>query len=340
MSDGQSLVSVTVGSRLFGTHHESSDYDFIHISRPSLSDCIRGNLGQASQRKQENAIRSNPLVQDSPLVTAEHTTWTVQHFFKLLAQGQTQALEVMFAPKSYWSSGDPVRDAPARYWHSLYRDFHDNKTKWLSKNTAAFVGYCRAQANKYSVKGERLDAVLKVLDVLIGYSTHDRIKDTRALEDIAAIDSPYVAVEPIFNGNMWMLHISCCNVKCPDHFTIGQAYAMYTRLHKEYGERAKQAKINGAIDWKALSHAARVTIEAKELLTDHTITLPLKEAQWIKDIKQGKVEHGRVVEFLDAGLQEVESLQERSALPERIDQELYNKWIIKAYEGEKVAHIH
>lgn len=326
--NGETLVAVTVGSRLFGTDRPDSDHDFIHVIRPTLSDRV---LGRADSQPQQVSYLFDGT-------KCETTEWSVQHFFKLLGQGQTQALELVFAPR--YCSGDTKRDFIARYWPEFREEFLGNPTKWLSKNTSAFVGYCRSQANKYSVKGGRLAAVQSLLCLLRPWFAKGRINRKlveypELLATLRTVKIPYLSMDMINSQGRDMEHINCCNVKCPVHFSLADATVMYERLANEYGQRARVAKDHGSIDWKALSHAARVTIEAKELLTDHFITLPLKESdrKYVKDVKAGRIAHEAVTEFLDAGLAEIEDLRANSSLPEKIDQSLYDSWVLRAYEG-------
>ena len=68
------LVKVLTGSRLFGTHTDTSDYDYVTIFVPPIEDCILGRVNHASQTKD--------------LVTnVEHIGWSLQHWIKLLGQG-------------------------------------------------------------------------------------------------------------------------------------------------------------------------------------------------------------------------------------------------------------
>ena len=327
---GDTVVSVTVGSRLFGTDTPTSDYDYIHIYRPHLKRLILGHNDQPGQQRIQGAM------------TVESTMWSLQHFFKLLAQGQTQALEIMFAPVVH--VGHPSQGPNTVFWKAFKKEFDNNRAKWISKNTAAFVGYCKSQANKYSVKGERLEAVKYIIARLRQYASQGRmtrklLEYPDLLEELRKIRLPYLGTELIESQGNYVEHINCCNVKCPVHFTLVDAQVIYERLEREYGKRAQEALGNGAIDWKALSHAARVTIEAKELLKDHTITLPLKEEdrQYVKAIKAGQIAHSEVVEYLDRELAVIEELRRTCTLAESLDRQLYEEWIIRAYKGEKVG---
>ena len=66
---------------------------------------------------------------------------------------------------------------------------------------------------------------------------------------------------------------------------IGQQYL------KEYGERARLAKENKNIDFKALSHAIRAALQVKEILTTQNLIYPLKDAKLLLDVKLGKLDY-------------------------------------------------
>ncbi len=48
---------------------------------------------------------------------------------------------------------------------------------------------------------------------------------------------------------------------------------------------------NRNIDWKAVSHALRAAIQVKEILTQNKITFPLKEAPFLLQVKDGKLDY-------------------------------------------------
>lgn len=315
------LVTVQAGSRLFGTHREDSDSDYVRIFQPTMKETLLWHPVRSFNTKNEDS-------------NEEFIGWPLQHFFKLLAQGQTQALEVMFAP-------DQMVAFESTYWRCIVKpNFRRSPEKFLSKNTAAFVGYCRSQANKYCVKAERLEAVNKVVAMLNSYALHS--KHIRTLAELDFINvirdtetSTYLYVEDItFDNGTVMPHIVCCNVKCPAHFNLGQALGIYTRLQSQYGLRAKASLDAGTADWKALSHAVRVAREAKELLVAHTITLPLPYADHIKAIKTGMLPYEQVLEEIDELLIEVEEAQAESTLPDEVDQDYINSLIIDAYSDD------
>jgi hypothetical protein len=73
---------------------------------------------------------------------------SLQRYLALLAEGQTIALDMLFAPKS----------AMIRQPASLWLEIQDNAPRLVTRRASAFLRYCRQQANKYGIKGSRVSA--------------------------------------------------------------------------------------------------------------------------------------------------------------------------------------
>jgi len=99
--------------------------------------------------------RVSPVVSESRIkVRGEKNTSTdtdcdffsLQRYLHLLAEGQTVALDMLFAPD--WAMLEPP--------HALWHDIKTLAPRIMTKGTTAMVRYCRQQANKYGVKGLRV----------------------------------------------------------------------------------------------------------------------------------------------------------------------------------------
>ena len=82
--------------------------------------------------------------------------FSLQRYLALLTQGQTIALDMLFAPD--WALIEP----PAQAWLEL----QSLAPRIITKGATAFVRYCRQQANKYGIKGARLAASRLAQDLL------------------------------------------------------------------------------------------------------------------------------------------------------------------------------
>jgi hypothetical protein len=89
---------------------------------------------------------------------------------------------------------------------------------------------------------------------------------------------------------------------------------------RERGHRARRAARAHGKDWKALSHALRVIDEVTELLTDGTVTFPLKNAEYICRVKHGDIDFDEVSERISEGIIHVDALRETTLIQGSYDQ--------------------
>ena len=131
------VVRIEFGSHLYGTNTEKSDHDFKSVYIPSADEIllqrVRDSTGHEVNRPE--GFKNSPKDTDDE-------AYSLQRYLTLLLQGQTVAIDMLFAPS-------PLKTSP------LWEDLKANKHRLLTKRAASFVGYCQAQANKYSVKGAR-----------------------------------------------------------------------------------------------------------------------------------------------------------------------------------------
>ena len=73
------------------------------------------------------------------------------------------------------------------------------------------------------------------------------------------------------------------------------------------------------IDGKNLLHCRRLLDMAKEIVTDHTIHVRRPNAQELLDIRKGKVNLENIILKAEEDLLEIESLYQKSSLPEEVD---------------------
>jgi hypothetical protein len=78
-----------------------------------------------------------------------------------------------------------------------------------------------------------------------------------------------------------------------------------------------------------------VAYQVKEILTDATITFPLKEAAFLIKVKQGQLDYmSQVAPALDALMDEVEDLIRESSLPESTDTAYWENFLCNTLERE------
>jgi RNA repair pathway DNA polymerase beta family len=135
------ITKIKFGSHLYGTSTPESDTDYKSVYVPEARDILL-------QRVQECVRTGGRSKQEGERNTSsdvDNECYSLQRYLQLLAEGQTGAIDMLFAP-------EPEITTP------LWRHIQANKNRLLTKKSAAFVGYCRTQANKYGIKGSRVAA--------------------------------------------------------------------------------------------------------------------------------------------------------------------------------------
>jgi hypothetical protein len=245
----------------------------------------------------------------------ETELYSLHYFIDLACQGETVALDMLHAPKNLLITSSPI-----------WEDLVSHRDKFYTKNLKAFVGFARSQANKYGVKGSRLNAVVAVFEFL--ESQPNKYNKLSSIWDKLPIGEHIHKYEDEI-PRMYQV----CGRKFQDTVLISYAINAVRLIREDYGFRSIKAAENKGIDWKAVSHAFRVAYEVKELLTEGRITFPLKNANYIKSIKIGEVKYQDVSPVLDLLMNEIEELMEKSSLPVKVDREYWNDWLITILEA-------
>jgi hypothetical protein len=321
------IVEMRFGSHLYGTATPLSDLDLKAVYLPGPRDILL-------QRVQDTVI-------DAPAKSAgeknapgdvDREIHSLQRYLALLAEGQTMALDMLFAPES------AMTRPPAALWLEI----QDNAPRLVTRRASAFLRYCRQQANKYGIKGSRVSAVRQALAALIDveakYGTTARLAAAEAeLEVVAGMSDHTMVVDLPTSAERVVRHLRVCGRHMPFTSSIKSAREIVQRLVNEYGQRALQAERNEGIDWKALSHAVRVGREALELFQTGKITFPLSCAAELLSIKLGELAYETVAETIDQLLVDVEAAALVSSLREEPDFAFMDDLVARAYRHQIIA---
>jgi len=312
MNNEKIIVRMRFGSHLYGTATESSDMDYKSVFLPTKEQIFLGKIPKSYSSSKKKAEGEKNTSDD-----IDTEIYSLHYFIKLACEGQTVALDMLHAP-------DEMIIEKLDIWDAIVA----NREKFYTKNLKAFVMYSRKQAARYGVKGSRLDAVKNVIDFLNRYDGLIRLND--------------IWSELLIGEHCHMLgenkdgvpQYQVCGKIFQNTAKIGYVRDILEKFYSNYGDRAKLAAENRGIDWKAISHALRAAYQVKELLTKNTITFPLKEAPFLREVKQGKLDYLKeVAPKLEALMDEVEILSENSTLPEKPDRKFWDRFIIDVVEG-------
>jgi RNA repair pathway DNA polymerase beta family len=317
------IVEMRFGSHLYGTATPLSDLDYKGVYVPDARDILL-------QRVRSTISQSRPKApgEKNSAGDVDREIYGLQRYLELLSEGQTVALDMLFAPDAVM-----VSEAGPEW-----REIQHNSDRLVTRRAASFVRYCRQQANKYGIKGSRVAVARAALALLI--SAEAVHGSTAKLGTIETEVTAFVSraehaslLDMEMPGGRLVRHLEVCGRKVPFTSSIKSAREVVQRLVDEYGERALQAERNEGVDWKALSHAVRVGREALELFETGRITFPLSCAAEILAIKRGERPYPAVGEEIERLLEAVEGAATRSALRDEPDQDFIDDLVARAYRA-------
>lgn len=311
------IVRMVFGSQLYGTSTPASDTDLKAVHIPSPEQILLGRTPRAINQ----VTKANEREKNAPEDT-DFESFGLQHFMKLLCEGQTVCLDMLYAPDSMIIN---------KTWE--WEWIVDHRKEFVSRQCQSYIGYCRQQANKYGIKGSRVAAVRLVLDWL-----KEAAEDMGHLAKVGEVEWDWLdsqehaeVLQITIASGAIIPHLNVCNRKVPFGSTLKIAIDVYQRLFDEYGKRALMAEKNEGVDWKALSHAVRIGRQAIDVLSGNDIIFPLPYADFITAIKKGEYDYSMIGEMIDDLLVQVEQAAETSPLPEQPNFVLAEQFVLGTY---------
>ena len=334
------------GSKLYGTNNENSDTDIKGVFLPDFEDLILGKAPKCYQFSTSDSEKKNS--KDD----IDECYYSLHYFFELLSKGDTNALDLLFAYTNY---EQVIIDTPE--WSEIV----ENKDKLLTKNMKAYMGYCKHQCFKYSVKGEKLNNLKKFANFLsrknsccwadngdntLYWCLNSELKgdiNNKVLEKyIPKVGEERIKFTEIdFGENCYIerannkeVYLVIYDAKFQLQDWCENCFNKVEKAIHSYGERAKKAQENNGVDLKAISHAIRVSLQVEELLYSKTLRFPLKDANFVKSIKYNttKLTYDEIMNWLERKISYIEKeLLPISNLRECSDFEWIRKFILKQY---------
>ncbi len=308
------------GSHVYGTNTPSSDQDFKSVFVPSA----RQILLQRSTKVSRNQSTGDPAKKNTPdCVDLEE--FSLHGFLKLLCEGQTVAVDMLFVPPRHVIQTSDV-----------WREIQENRGRLVSRSIAPFVGYCRAQANKYGIKGSRMAAardaaaVFERLESIDSRSVvGDYIEEIEQL--VSAHDHITIESRTHPKSQKTERHVSVCGKMAGFKLQVRHAAKMYGDLWQRYGERSRQAMNNEGIDWKALMHARRICDQAVELLATGEVFFPRPNATDLLKIRLGERPYAEVAKEIEEGMASLELAMSSSSLQPKPDRAWADDFVADQY---------
>lgn len=284
------------GSRLYGTDLPTSDTDYRGIFVPPLEDLIlKKDIEQWTSSTGDKQSKNSAGDVDISF-------WSIHKFIKLLQVGDTNAFDTLFA---FGTHAELLREP-------LMDKLYESRELFFPESLRSFFGYALGQVKKYSVKGDKLRDVQALKSYLEDIQrtlpdvfVHGTIGELQGNQKVC-----------IGENIQWVTDETNTYIKVLDKrfiqtVRLSEFLEKLKEIESKYGHRAKQAMDNQSIDWKALYHAFRVLQECKELMTYGRINFPLRDAKYLKAVRNQAYSPQECFEMLE-NLYDAVSLHEKS----------------------------
>ncbi|QAY01148.1 hypothetical protein ASwh1_82 [Aeromonas phage Aswh_1] len=310
------IYECVFGSRLYGTDTPESDTDYKGVFIPSPQQII---MGTKEVYHRDTGAKGKANTSDD----IDREYFSLKKFIQMAAKGETAAIDMLHAPENMILSCDPV-----------FQHLREQRTSFYTTKMQAYLGYVRKQASKYGVKGSRLQELNSVLSFIenrpVSEYGNDRLG---SLVSGMPQSENLIAGKFVDPSHQLVYYYEVLGRKYLFGIRYSEFVEQILKIKAEYGARAEKASTG--IDWKAMSHAIRGAEQLYEIYTTGDLKFPLRNASYIKDVKQGKLDFNTEVQPY---LEHIMDLAEASALeaakngmPEQVDMEYWNNYIYQYY---------
>lgn len=351
------------GSHLYGLNTENSDLDFRGVYIPTFDDIILKKDKDEINTELEievlkDEISVTQLVNDYGHITnipwkrlteykkVDVKIFSLQKFIQLCSKADTNALDLLFSMDTTSEDLWRYRKMGNVYGEhkSIIRYIYENRNKLINTDRLESpITYAFKQATKYSIKGERRQVMLDLLKDVNTYlfldTTPADVPLSRFMTDFIYrdgtpvinqyIDGKHVKIDILDNKGKKEKYLYVCGVQHQFNLELKRfAQRLEEKINKEYTSQRTIDASDGN-DWKALSHAIRVLLEIKELLDTGNIQFPLKNKNFLLDIKLGKIQRETIDNYFEKELANILERVQKNELNWKYDEEFWNDFILK-----------
>lgn len=317
------ICKMVFGSYLYGLNTPNSDKDYKGIYLPERDNLLLGNYARHYSESTGNDKSKN---------TADDVDveiFSLPYFIELACKGETVAVDMLHADVNLLDT-----EFRPTLVGLIWRELKANRHMFYTRDMKSYIGYARKQANKYGVKGSRMGDVEKVINWL-KFSKNDEQRFTTTIRQVYTQlpTSEFVRLVSQDTKQGELKFYEICGRKYQDTLTLEQLLVHAQGIYDEYGDRAKMVKLDLGVDWKAVSHALRASYQMLGILKDGDFEYPLPQTEFLLAVKKGELNFVNEVQpELERLIPEIEKLCETSKLPQKVDRNYWDSWLLQVYE--------
>jgi len=332
------LFTCVYGSRLYGTSTPTSDTDLKSVYLPPIDDLLLTKRQVAFKTRVDERGDPVPDGLSMPDNGVENEFIPFQTFVRDFVNGQTYAVEIAYAILKDGPS------APDKLSVFEYNTVVDMINKFGNNEVYSMVGFAMKQTFDYVRRGERLNEVVNVSQIIdavvnekvwvdddtfvLRLDTASRYQGKSLLDVIS--ERSGLPIGEVTNNNRKLRTLEMGGRSYSETTTIAHLLTQLDKLIKQYGVRSTAAA-DTDVDFKSLSHAVRVYQQAIENLDHGKVTFPRPNAVQLLEIKEGRADLEKVKDLLreldvEVQVKMVTSTQ-RKKTPELVEQS--EQWLLE-----------
>ena len=332
------LLKVLTGSRVYGTSHENSDYDY------------RGIYLQPT----EEILKINGYI-DNIRINKDYSTWEIKRFLELAVHGNPSAIEILFTPEKHIIEKDSSIDILLK-----------NKGIFLTKKTFnSFAKYGISQIKKAkgldkkfnyeksrTIKKTPIDFCYNIMDGKTmplkkwlnkkglkqencGLTNANHARDTYFMyysesgiyKGIEGQNSNEVRLSSIPKGESPIAIISYNKDGYTQHCKDYNSYQKWLK-ERNTDRYVDTIKAGQQIDSKNVAHCVRLLDVAQQIVENKDIKLEADIAEYLIEIRNDKHDLEKLIEESKLKLNYLEKLYKDSDLPDKCDIDKVNEILL------------
>jgi len=308
------ILLVIAGSHFFDMDSESSDLDFrgIYLSydEEKRNEINFGTNQTNTQRNTSEDIDCN--------------FYSVYKFLDLLAAGDFNMLEMLFAPTS-----KILIDTPLYQWLRKIRSI------FITKDISAFIGFIKKEFFKHGLSKDNYNSQVRFLEFLKKYSPETRLTEIwQDLENYSKDEKNLMRITTSKTGSNVLVK-SFVIAQRLYQATISISYLRDSLEEKisRYGHRMKNRGEDG-FDYKGLYHSMRLVMEAKDIIDKNALELPFsqKRKEILRKIKNGEIDKEKLSNNISKEIEYLRQFDHSDEKNKRYLEDLVNriKWNLQS----------
>lgn len=264
------IVKIRSGSHLYGTNTPTSDEDFVGVFIPNV-DYI---LGLKTVEEIDFSIVSKDDSGKNTMDATDFKMYELRKFARLALQNNPNILELLFCPDENFVLKEPE-------WELL----RENRKLFLHKGLKErFIGYAISQRHKMVIKGSNYKELLEACKVLETYSDKDVIVEAFKNNHIIKDE---LGERLLFNKKETGCHIHIGDVCFEPGVYVKKVKDKLKERIDKAGNRT-ELLLKYGYDSKFGEHLIRLMLEGIEFLDTCELKFPLKQKDYLLDIRNGK----------------------------------------------------